>query len=211
MYGLNRVLDVLIAPFQPVNDDPALLKSVTERDLAPVPPSDRSLPTMAVRILSRRGCWAARRSPASVRPGRRAGDRHRGRCGRLSSLLASNQWLPPRAGRHHEPVAHVSGTVTLWRPTGPEELALVEASGWREWPPRLPGQPVFYPVLNEEYAAKIARDWNAPALRRRIRHEIPGPAVVPGPVRGSPGREKDHPRILDPRRAQRYQLPDGRK
>ena len=26
-------------------------------------------------------------------------------------------------------------TVTLWRPTGPEELALVEASGWREWPP----------------------------------------------------------------------------
>jgi hypothetical protein len=40
-------------------------------------------------------------------------------------------------------------TVTLWRPTGPEELALVEASGWREWPPRLPGQPIFYPVLNE--------------------------------------------------------------
>ena len=51
-------------------------------------------------------------------------------------------------------------TVTLWRPTGPEELALVEASGWREWPPRLPGQPIFYPVLNQEYAAKIARDWN---------------------------------------------------
>jgi hypothetical protein len=51
-------------------------------------------------------------------------------------------------------------TVTLWRPTGPEELALVEASGWREWPPRLPSQPIFYPVLNEEYATKIARDWN---------------------------------------------------
>jgi hypothetical protein len=50
--------------------------------------------------------------------------------------------------------------VTLWRPTGPEELALVEASGWREWPPRLPGQPIFYPVLNEDYATKIARDWN---------------------------------------------------
>jgi len=48
----------------------------------------------------------------------------------------------PRVGRHHEPVAHVSETVTLWRPTGPEELALVEASGWREWPPRLPGQPI---------------------------------------------------------------------
>ena len=66
------------------------------------------------------------------------------------------------ARRHHEPVAVVSGTVTLWRPTGPEELALVAASGWREWPPRLPGQPIFYPVLNEEYAAKIARDWNVP-------------------------------------------------
>jgi hypothetical protein len=53
-------------------------------------------------------------------------------------------------------------TVTLWRPTGPEELALVEATGWRSWPPRLPGQPIFYPVLNREYAITIARDWNAP-------------------------------------------------
>lgn len=51
-------------------------------------------------------------------------------------------------------------TVTLWRPTGPEELALVEASGWRRWPPRLPEQSIFYPVLNEEYASMIARDWN---------------------------------------------------
>lgn len=51
-------------------------------------------------------------------------------------------------------------TVTLWRPARPEEIALVEASGWREWPPRLPEQPIFYPVLNEEYATKIARDWN---------------------------------------------------
>jgi hypothetical protein len=51
-------------------------------------------------------------------------------------------------------------TVTLWRPTGPKELALVEAADWREWPPRLPDQPIFYPVLNQEYATKIARDWN---------------------------------------------------
>jgi hypothetical protein len=50
--------------------------------------------------------------------------------------------------------------VTLWRPTGPDELALLEASGWREWPPRLPDQPIFYPVLNEDYATRIARDWN---------------------------------------------------
>jgi hypothetical protein len=50
--------------------------------------------------------------------------------------------------------------VTLWRPAGPEEIALVEAPGWRERPPRLPEQPIFYPVLNQEYAAMIARDWN---------------------------------------------------
>lgn len=54
-------------------------------------------------------------------------------------------------------------TTTLWRPTGPKELALVEASGWRAWPPRLPDQPIFYPVLNEDYAIRIARDWNVKA------------------------------------------------
>jgi len=53
-------------------------------------------------------------------------------------------------------------TTTLWRPTGPEELALVAASGWRAWPPRLPDQPIFYPVLDEDYAITIARDWNVP-------------------------------------------------
>ena len=59
-------------------------------------------------------------------------------------------------------MSDVVATVTLWRPTGPQELALVEASGWRRWPPRLPEQPIFYPVLNEEYATMIARDWNVP-------------------------------------------------
>jgi hypothetical protein len=54
-------------------------------------------------------------------------------------------------------------TVTLWRPVGPAELALIEASGWKDFPPRLPEQPIFYPVTTEEYAIKIARDWNVPA------------------------------------------------
>ena len=54
-------------------------------------------------------------------------------------------------------------TVTLWRPTGPNELKLVEDSGWKKWSPRLPEQPIFYPVTTEEYAVKIARDWNVPA------------------------------------------------
>ena len=54
-------------------------------------------------------------------------------------------------------------TVTVWRPTGPQELALVEASGWRAYPPRLRDQPLLYPVLNEDYATCIARDWNVKA------------------------------------------------
>ena len=48
----------------------------------------------------------------------------------------------------------------LYRPVGPKELALIAASGFREFPPRLPQQPIFYPVLNEEYARQIARNWN---------------------------------------------------
>ncbi|UXH77989.1 hypothetical protein [Roseateles amylovorans] len=57
----------------------------------------------------------------------------------------------------------MNDTVTLYRPTGPKELALVEASGNRGWPPRLPDQPIFYPVTNAAYAVEIARDWNVPA------------------------------------------------
>ncbi len=52
------------------------------------------------------------------------------------------------------------GTVTLFHPTGKNELALIRESGWKLFPPRLPGQPIFYPVLNQEYATQIARDWN---------------------------------------------------
>lgn len=55
-----------------------------------------------------------------------------------------------------------SDVVTLWRPVGPRELELIRASGMREFPPRLPEQPIFYPVLGEAYAVRIARDWNAP-------------------------------------------------
>jgi hypothetical protein len=51
-------------------------------------------------------------------------------------------------------------TITLYRPTGPEELELVKQSGFKRWPPRLPEQPIFYPVTNEEYARQIAIRWN---------------------------------------------------
>jgi hypothetical protein len=67
---------------------------------------------------------------------------------RLASLSGSMQQEP---------------TITLWRPVGPPELALIRESGMTAFPPRLPDQPIFYPVLSEDYAAKIARDWNVPA------------------------------------------------
>lgn len=54
-------------------------------------------------------------------------------------------------------------TVILWRPVGPAELDLIRKSGMHAFPPRLPEQPIFYPVLTEHYAVKIARDWNVPA------------------------------------------------
>jgi hypothetical protein len=51
-------------------------------------------------------------------------------------------------------------TITLFRPVGHIELDLIAASGGRAFPPRLDGQPIFYPVLSEHYATFIAREWN---------------------------------------------------
>lgn len=51
-------------------------------------------------------------------------------------------------------------TVTLYRPVGQKELELIRESDWKRFPPRLPFQPIFYPVLTEDYATRIARDWN---------------------------------------------------
>jgi hypothetical protein len=76
----------------------------------------------------------------------------RSRLERVESGLSEN---------YRSAVAHE--TITLWRPVGPDELRLIEASGMRHFPPRLPEQPIFYPVTTEEYAVKIARDWNVPA------------------------------------------------
>ena len=57
----------------------------------------------------------------------------------------------------------MSNTIILYRPVGQKELDLIERSGWMKFPPRLIEQPIFYPVVNEEYAIQIARDWNVPA------------------------------------------------
>jgi hypothetical protein len=52
-------------------------------------------------------------------------------------------------------------TRTLWRPVGCNELRLIKAAGCRAFPPRLREQPIFYPVVNFDYAEQIARDWNS--------------------------------------------------
>lgn len=59
--------------------------------------------------------------------------------------------------RGHDVVA----TTTLWRPVGRAELDKIAELGWAAFPPRLPEQPIFYPICNEEYACQIAQRWNA--------------------------------------------------
>lgn len=49
----------------------------------------------------------------------------------------------------------------LYRAMDMEELRLVYATGMRQFPQRKPEQPIFYPILNLEYANEIARRWNA--------------------------------------------------
>lgn len=48
----------------------------------------------------------------------------------------------------------------LYRPVGTAELELIKKSGYKCFPPRLPEQPIFYPVLNRKYACEIAGGWN---------------------------------------------------
>ncbi|HET8913857.1 MAG TPA: hypothetical protein VFN23_20460, partial [Ktedonobacteraceae bacterium] len=58
-------------------------------------------------------------------------------------------------------MSEINDTTVLYRPVGSNELALIRESEYVAFPPRLFWQPIFYPVLNEEYATQIARDWNA--------------------------------------------------
>jgi hypothetical protein len=49
--------------------------------------------------------------------------------------------------------------VILYRPVGAKELDLIKGNDYRSFPPRLPEQPIFYPVLTQDYAEEIAA-WN---------------------------------------------------
>lgn len=91
--------------------------------------------------------------------------------------------------------------VILYRPTGPRELELVAESGWTAWPPRLPDQPIFYPILTFEYAEKIARDWNSTredtGFRGYVtRFEIDAACATRYPVQFAGG--KDHQELWVP-------------
>jgi hypothetical protein len=50
--------------------------------------------------------------------------------------------------------------ITLYRPVGQKELELIKQSGYKKFPPRLEWQPIFYPVMNRQYAEEIALKWN---------------------------------------------------
>jgi len=50
--------------------------------------------------------------------------------------------------------------MNLYRPVGLKELELIYDSDMNVFPPRLPEQPIFYPVLNQQYAEQIAGEWN---------------------------------------------------
>jgi hypothetical protein len=54
----------------------------------------------------------------------------------------------------------MASVITRYRPVGQAELDLIRESGFLRFPPRLREQPIFYPVLTEQYAIQIARDWN---------------------------------------------------
>lgn len=51
-------------------------------------------------------------------------------------------------------------TTTMYRPVGLAEMLLILEAEPQAFPPRKEEQPYFYPVLDEDYAHQIARDWN---------------------------------------------------
>ncbi len=53
-------------------------------------------------------------------------------------------------------------TTKLYRPVGLKEMELITESDFKSFPPRLDWQPIFYPVMNQEYAEQIAKEWNTP-------------------------------------------------
>jgi hypothetical protein len=75
----------------------------------------------------------------------------------------------------------VEEALTLWRPVGPQELQLIRQTGMRAFPPRLPEQPIFYPLLTEECGENRTR-LERRGQRRRIRHTFSDQAELRRPL-----------------------------
>ncbi|MBC8353772.1 MAG: hypothetical protein H8E66_17370 [Planctomycetes bacterium] len=54
-----------------------------------------------------------------------------------------------------------TGVSTLYRPVGENELTKIRETDFASFPTRLFWQPIFYPVLTQDYAESIARNWNS--------------------------------------------------
>ena len=63
-------------------------------------------------------------------------------------------------------------SVTLFRPVGANELRLIEATGMRAFPPRLPEQPIFYPVTNGLRGQDRSRLEHEIRTENGIRHAV---------------------------------------
>lgn len=88
----------------------------------------------------------------------------------------------------HDPAA-----LLLFRPVNQQELDLIAATNWLAFPPRLPEQPFFYPVLQEAYASQIARDWNVPyyGIGYVLRFAVDADYAATFPVQNVGGTEHD--------------------
>ncbi len=123
------------------------------------------------------------------------------RAGHAFFLSSNGVWLvdhvPPPFIVHKEATVQrptdQQGLTTLFRPTGINELKLIYDSGMKAWPARLPEQPIFYPVMNREYAQQIARDWNAKSEPNQIgfvlRFDVETAYVAKFPVQKVGGKQ----------------------
>ena len=82
----------------------------------------------------------------------------------------------------------------MFRPVGRFEFEKIQAAGFRAFPPRLPEQPIFYPVTSVEYARQIARDWNTRGAESGhvgivLQFRVPEEVAAKYPVRTVGNRE----------------------
>ena len=79
----------------------------------------------------------------------------------LSEMHAQDKRFEATLLRSSWKMDRFENKMILYRPVGLQEMALIYDSGMKAFPARLPQQPIFYPVLQLEYARQTASDWNA--------------------------------------------------